>query len=634
MFLVVALLFILSSAISIYKQSTMTIDTELQQLETQTLPNQLQSLAATISTEILPLITTSKLMTNDQFIEAWIKGDDYAETIPLVEEKLKNIKALTGSESTFYVVDGPTETEYFMYADKMMRVPLKDFQFREFYPNFLASGKDYELNLQDMQNGTFMLYINYKSKAINPRANKPYSVAGLGIKADQFIGMVRKLKIGSHGHAMLVTENGDIQVPYQDASLDEIRKEDLSGLLRNKQDVVVDEIIINDHTYYLGALWVPTLNRYLIMEVPRGQITAPIYDQLWELSMFIGVSLLISLIIIQMAVRALTRPLLAVERDIQYVTKNLDLDYRIETYDRAEVGSVAVKINSLLATIKESLVLVNDAVLTTDQHLDGLNKHTDELNQAKEAEQRSLEQIFSSTKSITEQSSLMADLAYDAGTLSHQGNTELGHASTEVNNSLTYLEDLEQDMNLSQSNLNELNVHIEKILSVLEVITSISEQTNLLALNAAIEAARAGEHGRGFAVVADEVRSLSQRTSESTSEIQEIIDQLRGASNEVNQQIDIACKRSTQTLDGQKIVAGKVDELNKFLQRLFEMNEQIAVKVGAQNSAVTEINQNLEELSAQNEQTTSLCTESRHVAEFITGEMGGLRAKVQQFQGV
>ena len=85
---------------------------------------------------------------------------------------------------------------------------LKDYKFKYFYSSFLASGKEYELSMDDTASGSFMLYINYRSRAINPKTNKPYSVAGLGIKIDKLVNLVKTLKIGDHGRAMLVTKQG------------------------------------------------------------------------------------------------------------------------------------------------------------------------------------------------------------------------------------------------------------------------------------------------------------------------------------------------------------------------------------------------------------------------------------------
>ncbi|MBU2414769.1 MAG: methyl-accepting chemotaxis protein, partial [Gammaproteobacteria bacterium] len=406
----------------------------------------------------------------------------------------------------------------------------------------------------------------------------------------------------------------------------------ISSLLNNKTDVVIDDITINGQVYYLGSLWVSVLDRFIMLAVPKQQIMAPIYTQLQNAFLYSIVFILISLLILHFVIGSLTRPIVAIGKDVRYVSDNLDLNYQVKSSDKAEIGDLADAVNSLLSTLKSSLLTVNDAVKTTDGAIAGLHQQVDELSQASEAEKQSVEQIFISTQDITEQSAQVKDLATRAGEMSDLSNAELQQANKEVQSSLVFLEALEVDMMQSKTSLTELNGNIEKIVSVLNVISSISEQTNLLALNAAIEAARAGEHGRGFAVVSDEVRMLSQRTSESTNEIQSIISQLRAASTQVTSQMDVACEKSIQTLGSQKLVSEKVIALDAFLQQLFDMNEQVAERAGIQNASVEDINQHLSMLAAQSEQTVELFHQSRAATNAIGDEMRHLKDKVELFK--
>ena len=633
MFIVTGLLLVVFSLIFTVKQTVTNMDQQLGQLQNETLPTYLQNLSAQMSSEIKPFITASQMMANDQFIQRWIDNGSKDDELAIIEQHLKTIRTSIGSDVTFITVDSPNGTEYLQYNGQFSHPLLKDYQFKDFYPNFLATGKEYELNMENF-NGEFVIFINYRSQAINSKTQKPYAVAGLGLKVDKLIEMITKLKLGEHGRAMLVTDQGQIQVKPKESNLDAIQTEHIRDLITDKSQIKIETKEIQGQTYYMGSLWVPTLARYLILEVPAKQITAPIYAQLTSIITFVVIFIAIALVLLHFAVNSLTKPLSAIVVKVNQAADHLDLGHEITSEDQAEIGQLAKAINSLLTTLKESMRTVNEAVVTTDSSVVVLNQQSKELFQAAAAEDASVQRIFTATQDITQQSLLMAQLATQAGTLSDQGNQDLRNANDQVQHSLHYLGELESEMSSSKASLEQLNTHIEKILSVLSVITSISEQTNLLALNAAIEAARAGEHGRGFAVVADEVRMLSQRTNESTVEIQSIIKELRDSSQDVTLRIDLANQKSVNTLEGQQAVATKMNDLDEFMHQLFSLTQQVAEQAELQNIAVSEINQQLEALGAQSEQTSRLFELSRQATNAIGDEMGNLKKRVSLFQGI
>ncbi|MCA2017192.1 methyl-accepting chemotaxis protein [Vibrio tritonius] len=633
MFIVTGLMLVIFSLIFTVKQTVTNLDQQLGQLQNETLPTYLQSLSAQISSEIKPFITASQMMANDQFIQQWIDNGSSDDNLPLIEQHLKTIRSSIGSDVTFITVNSPEGTKYLQYNGQFSHPLLKDYQFKDFYPNFLATGKDYELNMENY-NGEFVIFINYRSQAINNKTQKPYAVAGLGLKIDKLIGMITKLKLGEHGRAMLVTEQGNIQVKPKESSLDAIQDQHVSDLITDKNQIKIVTKEIQGQTYYMGSLWVPTLARFLVLEVPAKQITAPIYGQLVSIITFVVIFIAIALVLLHFAVNSLTKPLSSIVVKVNQVANELDLGHEITSEDQAEIGQLAKAINTLLVTLKESMRTVNEAVVTTDSSVVVLNQQSKELFQAAAAEDESVQRIFTATQDITQQSLQMAQLATQAGTLSDQGNQDLSNANEQVQHSLNYLGELESEMSSSKASLEQLNTHIEKILTVLSVITSISEQTNLLALNAAIEAARAGEHGRGFAVVADEVRMLSQRTNESTVEIQSIINELRNSSQDVTHRIDVANQKSVVTLEGQQAVATKMTDLDQFMHQLFSLTQQVAEQAELQNIAVSEINQQLEALGAQSEQTSRLFELSRQATNAIGDEMGNLKKRVSLFKGI
>lgn len=150
-----------------------------------------------------------------------------------------------------------------------------------------------------------------------------------------------------------------------------------------------------------------------------------------------------------------------------------------------------------------------------------------------------------------------------------------------------------------------LSLNSGEIGSVLEVIQNIAGQTNLLALNAAIEAARAGEHGRGFAVVADEVRALAQRTQASTRDIQELIDKMQGSAQQAVKVMELGRNKAAESVSQARSAGQSLQKINESVGVINDMNAQIATAAEEQTMVAEEINRNINSISSASEQAAA-----------------------------
>ncbi|NVJ57744.1 MAG: chemotaxis protein, partial [Vibrionaceae bacterium] len=200
-----------------------------------------------------------------------------------------------------------------------------------------------------------------------------------------------------------------------------------------------------------------------------------------------------------------------------------------------------------------------------------------------------------------------------------------------VNSAAKSVEALAQEVSQASNVISHLEGNVKNIAVSLGVIQDIAEQTNLLALNAAIEAARAGEQGRGFAVVADEVRKLASRTQESTGEIHQMIEQLKSASDAAVKAMDSSQTLSTSTVEEANSAAQALVKIQESIGTIMDMNALIATATEEQSIVGHEISQRVVVISDQSSQSAELANENRSGSQELNQRAAQLYDLVDRF---
>jgi methyl-accepting chemotaxis protein len=466
----------------------------------------------------------------------------------------------------------------------------------DWFFNFTNSNLEQLVSVFREANGEVKLFVNFQQL-------NGHGMAGLSKSLDDMVAFISQFKLEQTGFVYLADAQGMVRL-HTDSSLmgktdlKRLYSEQIANQLLNKTSFSLTETRIAGKETLVATSYIPSMDWYVVAELPTAEAFASLEQANNQIMLWTVVIAAVFAFLAIWLGGNISRPI----QRIADVFKDLgegegDLRQRIEVNGHDEVAQLSEGFNSFVSKIH---VAMTEVAATGEALQQAAGAVASQAQMTLDNSHNQRDRTFLVVTAINEMGATVNEIASNASNAASQAQnaeSETQSGQQIVMQASNVINQLADDVDEVSKVIGSLANNTQTIGSILDVISSISEQTNLLALNAAIEAARAGEQGRGFAVVADEVRNLASRTAESTNEIQTMINNLQNEASSAVAAMLKSRELTTQGTDATNKTSGALVSIGEHIGLISDMNTQVATATEEQSTVVNEINQNIVEIN-------------------------------------